>query len=119
MNAFLSKDLYFASYLYCCGCNLDKVSKKDGITMFVFDRTSKLGEYRFLLGEGEGSVGLHGNTKIFIPEASVPACQVEVHTGGQACPPCRVLPWQASAIRASILSRYCAFSLRVLKEDWL
>ena len=45
MNPFLTKDLYFASYLYCCGCKLDTVSKKDGITMFVFDRTSKLGEF--------------------------------------------------------------------------
>jgi hypothetical protein len=44
MNSFLTKDLYFASYLYCCGCELDSVSKKDGITMFVFDRTSRLSE---------------------------------------------------------------------------
>lgn len=44
MNPFLTKDLYFASYLYCCGCELDSVSKKDGITMFVFDRTSRLSE---------------------------------------------------------------------------
>jgi hypothetical protein len=42
MNPFITKDLYFASYLHSRGCPLESHKTIDGVTFFQFRKTSLL-----------------------------------------------------------------------------